>query len=138
SNFGVFALIALVVALGVFFWRVGRWWNSTAPVPLRRPLPRTQSAPDQLTTSTIGWEYYLGGMFGVLLGFVLRASRLPAGDLPDEAIGAGVRSMAWFAAFGLLERVAWTDRERVVGLVGGAVACLLCLLVSDGIGFPSV
>jgi len=96
--------------------------------PVRRPNIAAEkgAAPDKPGPTTIGWEYYLGGMFGVLLGFVLRASQLPAGALIDEALTAGVRSMAWFAAFGLLERVAWTDRERVAALAAGVAACLFC------------
>jgi len=140
SNYGLFALVALVVALGIFFWRVAKWWNTEGAAPVRRPNIAAEkgAAPDKPGPTTIGWEYYLGGMFGVLLGFVLRASQLPAGALIDEALTAGVRSMAWFAAFGLLERVAWTDRERVAALAAGVAACLFCLLVGDGIGFPSV
>jgi O-antigen ligase len=139
SNFGLFATVALVVALGIFFWRVARWWNTAEAPPVRRPdLGAEKDSAGKPAATTIGWEYYLGGMFGILLGFVLRASQLPAGALLDEAISAGVRSLVWFAAFGLLERIAWTDRERVAALTAGAAACLLCLLVGDGIGFPSV
>ncbi len=141
ANFGAFALLVLLLVLGLCFWRLLAWWSASTPVAgeaQRSPPPLPPPEPGASSTSTVGWEYYLGGMFGVLIGFVLRASRLPASDVLDEAISAGVRSLAWFAAFGLLERIAWTNRERVGSLLAGAVACLLCFLVGDGIGFPSV
>jgi hypothetical protein len=55
-----------------------------------------------------------------------------------EAINAGLRSVVWFAAFALFERVPWTDRGRAAALTAGVVALLLNLCVSGGIGFPSV
>jgi hypothetical protein len=77
-------------------------------------------------------------MLGLLLGFVLRVQdTVPEAILP-EAINAGLRSVVWFAAFALFERVAWTDRGRAAALTAGVAALLLNLCVSGGIGFPSV
>jgi hypothetical protein len=77
-------------------------------------------------------------MFGLLLGFVLRASQMQAGDVRDEAISAGIRSIVWFAAFGLFERVPWSGRERLVAHVAGVAAALLALLATNGITLPSI
>jgi hypothetical protein len=46
--------------------------------------------------------------------------------------------VVWFAAFGLLERIAWSDRGRVIVLTTGIAALLLNLCVSGGIQFPSL
>src|SRR5262249_2930896 len=49
-----------------------------------------------------------------------------------------VRSVVWFASYGLLERIAWSDRGRALALMAGVAALLVNLSVSGGIGFPSV
>jgi len=77
-------------------------------------------------------------MFGLLLGFVLRASASSPSAILEETWMALLRSVVWFAAFALFERVAWSDRGRVLALTTGIVALLLNLCVSGGIGFPSV
>jgi hypothetical protein len=77
-------------------------------------------------------------MFGLLLGFVLRVNTATPDDIMTETYAAAVRSVAWFAAFALLERLAWTERGRVLALTTGIIALLLNLSVSGGIGFPSV
>jgi tetratricopeptide (TPR) repeat protein len=76
-------------------------------------------------------------MFGLLLGFVLRVLD-PQIDLIGEAIAAGLRSVVWFASFALFERVAWSDRGRLLALTTGVVALLLNLCVSGGINYPAV
>jgi tetratricopeptide (TPR) repeat protein len=86
----------------------------------------------------VRWEFYVGGMFGLLLGFVLRANGLSSQAILGETWAALLRSVVWFAAFGLLERVAWSDRGRVLALVTGIAAVLLNLCVSSGIDYPSV
>jgi hypothetical protein len=74
-------------------------------------------------------------VFGLLLGFVLRAA---SGAVLDEAYAAGLRAVVWLAAFALLENVPWTPRGRTLALTTGAAALLLNLAVSGGISFPSV
>jgi cytochrome c-type biogenesis protein CcmH/NrfG len=85
----------------------------------------------------VPWEFYVGGMFGLLLGFLLRVQD-PQIDLIGEAIAAGLRSVVWFASFALFERVAWSDRGRLLALTTGVVALLLNLCVSGGINDPAV
>jgi hypothetical protein len=77
-------------------------------------------------------------VIGLLLGFVIRAAGMGPETLLGEAVGAGLRSVVWFAAFGLLERIAWPGRVRLLVLAAGVVALLVNLTVSGGIAFPSV
>jgi hypothetical protein len=80
----------------------------------------------------------VGGMFGLLLGFVLRVGEGESGNVWAEATAAGLRSVVWFAAFALLENIPWTARGRALALTAGVGALLLNLTVSGGIAFPSV
>jgi hypothetical protein len=86
----------------------------------------------------VRWEFYLGGMLGAVLSFVLRVQPLLGEDIVPEAIAAGLRAVAWFVAFGVLERVAWSRGEYVGGLMVGIAALLLALLVVPGLTAPSV
>jgi tetratricopeptide (TPR) repeat protein len=126
---GVFALLALMTALTAFFVQIIKA-RSVSEVTTFADV----SGPDQ----SVRWEFYLGGMFGLVLGFVLRVSTATPNSILTETYAAAVRSVAWFAAFALLERLVWTDRGRLVALTTGIAALLLNLCVSGGIGFPSV
>jgi O-antigen ligase len=92
------------------------------------------------------WEFYLGGMLGLILGFVLHVVAnpplgyviSPADRIQGEGVIAAIRSLFWFASFAVLERIDWSARVRGLVLTAGAGALLLNLLVSGGIGFPSV
>jgi hypothetical protein len=131
---GLFALLALVVLLAAFFVRIGKELLSGEPGASVSPGVAT---PGLTLEPSVPWEFYVGGMFGLLLGFVLRVED-PLMNLIGEAIAAGLRSVVWFASFALFERVAWSDRSRVVALTTGIVALLLNLCVSGGINHPSV
>jgi hypothetical protein len=124
---GVFALIALLTALVAFF------------VTAVRQVPRGEDdrrGPED--ESPLRWEYYVGGMFGMLVGFLLRANEAQSGEILAEAYAAGVRTLFWFPAFALLEHVSWTRWGRALVLTAGVAALLLNLTVSGGISFPSV
>jgi hypothetical protein len=129
TSAGVFALAGLALALGTFAWRLGRAGRRPAVVP-RDPPP----GPDE-----VPWEFYTGGMVGLVLAFVLQASAAPTPDhvwvWGAEAVG---RSVVWFAAFALFWGIPWTGPSVVLALAAGLAACLLNLGVSGGIGFPSV
>ncbi len=131
---GIFALLALLGALAAFFFQVlrglGRWIGNGSPA--QPPAPLT------LQPSEVHWEFYLGGMLGLVLGFVLRVNTATPSSILGETYSAAVRSVVWFAAFALLERLIWPDRGRVLALTIGISALLLNLCVSGGIGFPSV
>jgi hypothetical protein len=96
------------------------------------------TAPASLPAVPVRWEFYVGGTFGLVLGFVLRVVAAPPNEVPDEAVAAGVRAFAWFGAFALYERVAWADAERVLALTAGALALVIALAGSDGVMFPSL
>jgi O-antigen ligase len=123
---GVIAAAAAVTAFVLFFVRMVRSLRA-APAEGEPPLPEGRP-----------WECYLGGILGLLLGFVLRVENADKETILSEAIAAGIRSVAWFAAFGLLEPLRWPARTRAVVLTAGVAALLLNLCVSGGIGFPAV
>jgi O-antigen ligase/tetratricopeptide (TPR) repeat protein len=133
---GVFALLALAATLAVFFTRVLRWLGSAKPEV-------AEAASDPTTEPTtepppLRWEFYLGGMFGLLLGFILRVGDREPNAILTEGVLAGGRSLVWFACFALLEQLVWPERVRVTALAAGVAALLLSLTVSGGISFPSV
>jgi O-antigen ligase len=134
---GVFALLALLAALGVFFVQAIRAF-SRAPEASAPPAAALASGARLNGDEPVRWELYAGGMLGLLLGFVLRVQESVPEAILAEALNAGLRSVVWFAAFALFERVAWTDRGRAAALTAGVAALLLNLSVNGGIGFPSV
>jgi hypothetical protein len=131
---GVFAMILLLAVLAAFFFQVVRWLGGWVVEDA------TTQPPNHLTTQlpNFRWDFYLGGMFGLLLSFVLRVNAAAPEEILSEAWAAGLRSVVWFAAYGLLERVAWSDRGRALALTAGVAALLVNLSVSGGIAFPSV
>jgi O-antigen ligase len=133
---GVFALLALLTGLAVFFVQIVRDLGRAESDSDRREALGTDT-PD-LARAPVRWEFYLGGMLGLLLGFVLRISTATPGAILTETYSAGLRALVWFGAFGLFERIYWSDRGRVLALTTGIVALLLNLCVSGGIGVPSV
>jgi O-antigen ligase/tetratricopeptide (TPR) repeat protein len=158
---GIFTAAALLLALAAFFWQLTRRQATefgprpptTQPPTLptsfatSRPpevgrWPPTTQPPNHPTTQPpeqVRWEYYLGGMLGVLLAFILRAAALLDRDeIFHEAIGAGIRAVAWFAAIALFELVPWSPRLRVAALGTGVAALVAYLFVADGIGLPAL
>jgi O-antigen ligase len=125
ASSGLFALAALLAGLTVFGYRVVRGAQ----------LAECERPNDHGGTP---WEFYLGGMGGLLLGFVLRASDLPADAIRHEALAAGGRSILWFAAFALFERLPWTRSSLMVVLAAGIAALWLNLCLSGGVAFPAV
>jgi tetratricopeptide (TPR) repeat protein len=133
---GVFAFVALVVAVLAFFWRV-RSAASASQLDIGKPTDAEEE------NSGFGgrtpWEYYLGGMAGLLIGFMVRASGIESKDeILLEGLTAGLRALVWFAALALYLYVPWTAQARRIALTAGVVALLLNLLVSGGIEMPSV
>ncbi len=131
---GLFAMLALLVVIAAFFMRILSWLAS----PLFATIPE-QPREDVLHPLEIGrWDFYLGGMFGLLLAFVLRVTTGPPDEILGETYAAAVRAVVWFAAYGLFERIAWSERGRALALMTGVAALLINLCVSGGISFPSV
>jgi tetratricopeptide (TPR) repeat protein len=128
---GLFALAALGAAIIAFFWRARAAWIQEVSIP----------AIDEAPTNP-RWEFYVGGMAGVILGFVLWFYDLTGDNLADQLIYgtfiALVRSLVWLGCFALFESIPWPGPTRAIALMGGFAALLLNLLVSDGISLPSV
>jgi hypothetical protein len=78
------------------------------------------------------WEFYLGGVAGLLMGMMLATGDIPAESPATEILRLGVvggcRSLVWFLAFSLLETVAVAARLRVIATITGVilVAALGC------------
>jgi tetratricopeptide (TPR) repeat protein len=131
STCGIAALLALAVAIAAFFWRTRRAWVETQ-----------NGQENETAISEARWPFYLGGMGGLTLAFVLWSLDLGRENLSDQmTVGtclAGMRSLVWFAAFGLFESIPWIGRSRVRALTIGMTALLTTLLVTGGISYPSV
>jgi hypothetical protein len=146
STSGVFAMLALLATLGVFFHRVSGEWLVVSRGVASGKKPQGETHPTTgrslLTTHhsplATRWDLYIGGMAGLLLGFLLRAGDLSLDVLPTEAVLSGVRSIVWLAVFALLEGIPWTGPSRTLALVAGVTALLLNLCISGGIAWPSV
>lgn len=127
---GVLLLAPVLIALAAFFTKAVRWLAKAPPEAAEAP-----AAPER-----IRWEYYAGGMVGLVFGFFLR---MATGDhTQDEILREGGyacgRCLVWLAAFSLFERVPWSARPRVLALVLGVAASLAALCFLPGIGLPPV
>jgi hypothetical protein len=129
ATLGLPALLALGVALASFFRRTLVLVPRTTAG--EEPLSATEPQPTR-------WEFYEGGMVGLLVGFVLRTLPLPMQAIPAEAIAAVARAVVWFAAFALLQGVRWGGATRVLACTAGVAVLLLHLAVSGGISVPGV
>jgi hypothetical protein len=141
ATYGIVVLAAVLLALGLFFY-----------LALRSCPPQENPASEQRTTEgqRTSWEFYIGGMFGLLLGYFLRQAfqspdeALLSPGLPSEeevlrrGLVAGGRSVIWFAAFALFEGVPWTSKTLARALAASVAALLVTLTVAGGIDFPSV
>lgn len=130
---GLFGLAGLLVFLGAFLWSQRKL--VTEPERLLEEDAPVASAPEG---QRVRWEFYLGGGIGLLIAFVMRAVGQQPDEIINEAIVAGGRSVIWFLAFALLERVVWPGRLLALVLTVGILAVLANLLVSGGLGYPSV
>jgi hypothetical protein len=124
ATLGLPALLGLGVALVTFFRRA----LSLVPGP----------SPVEDEGQETRWEFYEGGLIGLLIGFVFRALPLPAEAIPAEAVSAGVRAVIWFAAFALIHGIRWSGATRVLACTAGVAALLLHLGVAGGISVPGV
>ncbi len=66
---GLFALLALLGVLASFFLRVVGWLGRAGGVG---PLLTPEQGADAPRSPEVRWHFYLGGMFGLLLAFLLR------------------------------------------------------------------
>jgi hypothetical protein len=136
---GAFALIMLALAVALFARALLHWRAADLADVVEGPVtpPPAANPPAE---QPVRWEFYLGGMVGLVTSFVFRAASLPPDQnaILQEALRVGIHAVVWFAAFALFEGIAWTEGEYVGGLCAGIVALLLTLFFANGIGFPSV
>src|SRR5262249_19014422 len=144
-----------LLALGWFFYLVLTHRppeEETPPAHGDETPAEPQAAGSPETSSPVRrtrWEFYLGGMAGLLLGYFLREANQSADAMlafapltPAETIAralvAGGRSVLWFAVFALLEGVPWTRRSMALALAAGVAALLIHLSIASSISLPSV
>ena len=86
------------------------------------------------------WEYLLGGMFGLVLGFIVHMSTgdRSQDEILDEGWFACVRCVIWLAAFVLFDFLPWTQRVRVAALTIGVAALSAGVMRRPGAGLPAV
>src|SRR5262249_28383877 len=118
---GVFVLLVFVILLGMFYrrtWPVFRDPWSTAEVS---DTARAQNN----AAATSRWEFYAGGMVGLVLGFMLKAIDQSGDEILVEGAYAACRSLVWFAAFALFDRIPWSGISLPIALTAGVSALLL-------------
>lgn len=138
ASAGPFALLCLGFALATFLSRVVRSSVRGAAAAEEKDGSHGSIAPPLPLASSIRWEFYLGGMLGLIFGSIPRLFDAPAGDTLPAGVAAGVRSLAWFAAFAIYERLPLSARGRALALATGVFALLFALCAADGIAYPSV
>lgn len=131
ASIGLIALVAILItsllalALG---WRGAR---TVSEAPDEVPLPKRTR-----------WEFYHGGIAGLLLGLILAT-----GDLPAEAsdyellrlgVVSGIRSLVWFFAFSLLENIPVRANLLMRSLLLGAAGVGLLALLSNSLSTPAL
>jgi O-Antigen ligase len=145
---GAFALLALVITLGMFFrrawsllrspWSVSAMERATAQSTGQRAALRAPHAALQRGEPWIRWEFCVGGMVGLVLGFVLRALNQSPDEVLLEGASSACRSIIWFTAFALFYSIPWSGTSRSIAMTAGVAALLFNLLFSGGIALPSV
>jgi hypothetical protein len=88
------------------------------------------------------WEFYFGGVAGLVLGFVWSVGGMPAEAPADEVFRLGATAIAraglWFAAFALLETLRPDRAALGRAILLGAGLVLLYGLISDAPGRPTI
>lgn len=133
---GVFALACLLLAFAAFFRPLLA--VALRPPAVKKAPARDNEPPEVGNGERVNWEFYLGGMIGLLISFLVRAPGKTPDEILLEGVAAGGLSIVWFGTFALLEGVRWTGPGRALVLAGGVAALLLNLCVSGGISFPSM
>lgn len=133
---GFLSVVALLIALVAFARRM--WPEIRCGWPQTEETPTENDAAEAPVPQRTSWEFYLGGIIGLTIAFLLG----PAGWSKEEMLRLGgvaaVRSLVWFAAFALLEMIPWTERWRLTALAAGVLASFFCLLTSGGFFSPSL
>ncbi len=126
---GLPALAALLLTLFVALW-----------LNYRRARSVTKSDAEERKRTP--WEFYIGGVAGLLLGMMLAMGDIPAESPASEILRLGVvggcRTLVWLLAFSLLETANVTDRARILATITGVtlVAALGCFC--DALSSPAL
>jgi hypothetical protein len=103
--------------------------------------PLASDKPEPLPTKT-RWEFYLGGIGGLILGFVWLVGDMPAEAPPNEIFKLGasaiIRAVLWLGAFALLETVRANPRALCRAILVGVTFVFGFGLVSDSAGLPTL
>jgi hypothetical protein len=148
ASAGLVGLAGLLLVLGAFLWRqlpllrdpAALLQEEAPPGQASSETPETPATPpaEKPAEPYVRWEFYVGGAIGLVLSFALVAIGRSTDEIIAEGIRSGGRSILWFMAFALMEGVIWPTRFRSLFLTVGVLALVANLLVSGGIGFPSV
>lgn len=128
---GFFGMTALLLALASIFLKIRA-----------RSVSEGQSLADASgsdgASQRTPWEFYLGGMAGLILGFLLSSWHQSADEKLLGGVAAGARSLFWFPAFALFFSLRWSGSIRTLALGAGIAVLLLNLCLSGGISIPAV
>src|SRR5262249_2564946 len=143
---GLPALLAFVALAGYTLVRIWRAKSIDDESGEQPPVAGAPTAPAEASGSSERlprWEFYLGGVVGLLLGLALRILDLTPEHRPDVLfipIGGGAigRALVWFGAFSLFEGVRLDAAARRKALLVGLVLLLAFGLVSGALMRPTV
>lgn len=86
------------------------------------------------------WEFYLGGVAGLLLGLLLRTTDYPVAEDPRRILhlgfAAGGRALIWFLAFALFDGLHWRRAARRYALAAGLAGVALFGIISPALLQP--
>jgi hypothetical protein len=88
------------------------------------------------------WVFYLGGMVGLVLGFIWAFGDAPAEAPANEVFNLGtaavLRAILWFATFSILEKARTASRTLAYSVLVGVGLVLVIGFVSDAPGRSTV
>jgi hypothetical protein len=125
---GLLGFLGLVAALALFFKRTRAAWT----------IPDSAAIPDGEIRTGPRWEFYGGGIAGLILGFTIGMLGRSHEHIFLDGLVAGIRAVIWLAVYALLEAIPWAGPSRCLALVIGIVAFLIHCTVSRGFGYPSL
>ncbi|MBO0700408.1 MAG: hypothetical protein J2P46_18570, partial [Zavarzinella sp.] len=108
----------------------------------RAGLRSTPPAAEEPPVAGPRWEFYFGGVAGLLLGFLWTfgetPAEAPAGEVFKLGAAAVFRAILWFTAFALLESIRPAPRDLGRAALGGVAFVLAFGLFSNAPGRPTV
>ena len=131
ATIGLIACIVLASVLAGACFFIVRGWPTPARTEELQPLSRKTN-----------WEFYLGGMVGLVLGMMLAT-----GDIPPEAnaseilrlgVVSAVRALVWFIAFAILENVSLQGPTLTRSLIAGVALVAFAAIVSNALSSPAL